>query len=1315
MSDDESVPGLDEKKLDVSAGATSSSSSSSGLSSYDAMLNWVQSRICLTGFDARTMWTSVHDGLAIDFVSNPNTRRLLAVVRGGKLHVATNKDFGFQTDSVKEIAYFIRPEGVNLTQQNLPSVVQFGVVGGSGVRSLLRLMNGVFSNQIFQSTAWPDSVKKDFTGHYHRFMASLTETANQAQGKTVLYLPGTPMPDVQTAAKDKDVVQQLESIAIHWTRQIKEVVNNHDNIAEISGPIEEIDFWRSRTVDLSGISEQLHRADVKRVVAVLEIAKSSYLGPFETLSLRIKEGSLEAENNLKFLELITEPCKALAEAEPKNIPAILPSLLHCIRMISTLSRFYNTDDRLTGLLRKISNQIIRRCCAHINLEEVFNGDVEESMVALTQSIKCGVAWKKIYRRTAKAVNVAAGTTTTTTTAAAAAAAAAASANAAGQRTGGKWNFDEASIFAQIDAFVQRCRDLLEVCEGQIQFARKSSSTKGKSGPLPEFGGTKGSEITKALLGIEENFETQIDRLRKLDYEILDVKTSKWHDDYNFFKNGVKDLEVMFANVVNTAFDGVTQVNAGVNLLEIFYSLAKRDSIKRCVEKKTAEVYVMFIKQCQSVRHEFDEKKKSPALRVNEPQYAGPALWARSLAVMCQESWAALQNAKYLTLLREADEAKEIYEKLMNVLNDFTKMFYQNWVDSIEKIDSSELQRRLDQPLIKKTTNEQECQDYGTKMGYLICNFDKQLLSLFTEVHYWEKFHGEYPIPYVAHDICNQREKLRIVREHVMLVVRAYNDILSDLSQEAGQTDERRLFTDQIRRLDKRINQGLSKLTWSSRGVQEYYVRDCCAQATETYQIVQQFHAGKEVIVRNCKNIASMILVKIDKNMVYDEGVFEQKQSEHRIRVKSLMEQAHTTIRTTMKDMFSHFKEGSGEVRREWRAFTVWTDKTVELALRQTVKKSLQELSKAINGDAKTEPQTLFKVNIVLENNRVDYKPTMINLTHVVNVVAKELISTLGVVPRLKDTLVAGDEAAAEVANAEKLQTFYSIISSDEDTLKIVVQIMNGMSASATDLQKYLSYWDQYKPLWEMDKESFIRRYAKANRPLKSYDTDVTSYKDKQLLIQGEEISHTINFIKIDCTHLKTSLVNHCVLWQNKLTGLLNQNSFQQLRDLHNLFETNTEKLTRPPLNLDELSDSINCMKGLQKELPEIEKKFKPLEDMYHTLVKFEVQVTDEENHLLQNLPVEWQHFNVMLTDVEKMLDKSKVNMKRDLESAVENYNEYIIDLRKDVVASLPYKSDVKIEEAFAKIAEYKKKAESARVRQVGLKPGLDIFGIESVD
>lgn len=51
------------------------------------------------------------------------------------------------------------------------------------------------------------------------------------------------------------------------------------------------------------------------------------------------------------------------------------------------------------------------------------------------------------------------------------------------------------------------------------------------------------QITKALLGIQESFEAQINKLRNLDYAILDVKSSRWHDDYNSFKDVVKDLEV----------------------------------------------------------------------------------------------------------------------------------------------------------------------------------------------------------------------------------------------------------------------------------------------------------------------------------------------------------------------------------------------------------------------------------------------------------------------------------------------------------------------------------------------------------------------------------------------------------------------------------------------------------------------------------------------------------------------------------------------------------------------------------------------------
>lgn len=42
-------------------------------------------------------------------------------------------------------------------------------------------VHNITANRVFKrQVGWPESVKNDLTGHFHRFMASLTEMSNQA-------------------------------------------------------------------------------------------------------------------------------------------------------------------------------------------------------------------------------------------------------------------------------------------------------------------------------------------------------------------------------------------------------------------------------------------------------------------------------------------------------------------------------------------------------------------------------------------------------------------------------------------------------------------------------------------------------------------------------------------------------------------------------------------------------------------------------------------------------------------------------------------------------------------------------------------------------------------------------------------------------------------------------------------------------------------------------------------------------------------------------------------------------------------------------
>lgn len=1260
-------------------------------SEYDFLILFVTDRLKLLGYPESTWNGDTASGTSsiIDFITGEGPKTLSVLKSDNNTVKLECNNNGQSVNTSGLCAYLLRPSNLPLNKENSKKEIQYGSVGENGLsmKGLERVMKSIVEKQV--------SEKTELSSFYHRCMATLTDAVHFSNGLTILYCPKFEFNSIGEVVQDKDRLQIMESILIHWTRQIKEVVNNHDSSAsaETAGPLDEIEFWKGRALDLVGIQKQLESSDVRRIISVLEYANSNYIGPFSSLTEQIVARAAEANDNLKFLESIRTQCTDLRTIEPQKIVSILPDLLNRIRLIWSFSSFYNDNDSVCGILRKVSNEIIRRFRTHAPMSSILDGDVEFCIARLSETINCGIEWKKIYHQTVESINR----------------------NKA--KYGRVWEIEDASIFAQIDAFVQRCRDLIEVCESQMQFARKSSITKGLPGPLPQFGGTKSQEIVDGINGIQVSFEQHVDRLRKLNYDVLDVRVSRWHDDYHHFKNGVRDLEVMFANVINASFESNSTVSEGVILVETFFSLAKRDAVMRCVERKATEMNHLFLKQITTARSEFDNSRLSPPLRIHEPQFAGSALWAHSLAALVRESYESLILIRHILISRDYEESKEKFASLMAVIKDFKVQRYNNWIDDVtEKAKDGGLQARLDKPILRRAENDAGSVSVGCTE--ILCNFDEDLMCLFSEVAYWEQFHGEFSIPYVAHDLCNKKEQLRVMRESVLFVVRSYNDIIRDIT-----TEERRLFVDHIRKLDRRIGQGMGKLTWQSKNMIEMYVKDCCSNCVEVHTTVKEFKECKNFVNRTGKSISSALLLRVDKNQAYEGDVFETRQQDHRAAMCIQYETAYSKIMSSLRNIYKNFKDGSSEVQREWKSQIAQIDKLVEQSLKYAVKRSLQELSKSINGDSKSDPLSLFTVQILLDSSqRVTYQPSMINLTHSVNIVAKDVISTVTSVPRIKGqvfTEVVIDPEAqkdeSKVVADDKYKSYYEIISDDNDILRIVVQVMNGMSSTATELQKYLSYWDKYKALWEMDKEAFIRKYMKSNRTPLQFDSDITRYRLQQSEIQGETSNHTINFVRVDCNSLKDALVGHCLQCQSKLSGLLNSNGARELDDIFELFRKSRENLGVNPKDLDELSAKIHTCRDLKEQLDTIHARFDPVREIYNTLMKFEVTVKDDELEKLAGIDVAYEDFTVMLYDADKMLDKSKVTMKRDLENQMDAYSSQMTEMRNSSMIELPFSNEKTPADALAAIEAYKAKIAKAKEREGTLATGLSIFSIPSVE
>lgn len=587
---------------------------------------------------------------------------------------------------------------------------------------------------------------------------------------------------------------------------------------------------------------------------------------------------------------------------------------------------------------------------------------------------------------------------------------------------------------------------------------------------------------------------------------------------------------MFINTIHRAFEPVKELKIAVSLLQSFRDISRRHVIRLCLVKKATDVCQMFMKDCQLIRIEFDDYHRNPPLRRDEPRYAGPALWAESLKKDIERKWSIVESAVKNDIPAEVlTEAAEKKMNLIDALHGYQRQKYQDWMAvTSASIDSNELRYRLDEPLLRRCHSTEANERHRVLIG---TNFDSDLSDIFIETQYWEKLHSEeYEIPNVILAMCHQREMLRVVRERVIMLVRDFNSLIEEL------TETNNLYADHLKYLERKMNPGFTRLLWSCRpAVIERYVQASINHIQSMHREVTSFKAGMKVIDRNCNVLATTPLIEIDKNREYSNFEFAIQQAERRDLSKQTMLESYEVIRNQTNILYKQFEGKSTEVCREWEQLMNRIDTSILESLRRCLVTSLGNLTKAMGCEHPSSSggnsQGLLSTSVVLKNGQVQCFPSMIDVTIRMNAIAKETIAIV------KSFQGLTDKSASSGDNTSLHCFFYEKISSDPLVLDKVVQIMNKTASNAIEVKKSLLQWDQYKSLWEMDKESFIRRYRRTNQSLESFDRDISAFKERSEEISRANNQSLVRFILLNFKTLKLALIAHSDEFVEKLSSL----------------------------------------------------------------------------------------------------------------------------------------------------------------------------------
>ncbi|KYN03525.1 Dynein heavy chain 2, axonemal [Cyphomyrmex costatus] len=212
-----------------------------------------------------------------------------------------------------------------------------------------------------------------------------------------------------------------------------------------------------------------------------------------------------------------------------------------------INKFVHFRSNIEVLCEAISTQIVLQCKNYVNLQIILEGDIENgiNITKITALIKLN----------------------------------------------SNWNVNEQLIFNYIDTFMQRCYNIIEICNTSRVFEK---CTK-----VGMIGGPNGIKYDACCCQIENLFSEILAEIKLICHEILDVTKFSWLENMLKFKNFVTELENMVKNLIDCIFDEIKNVEEGIEAIYALQRFKYRKSLRDLLSRKWVQVWEMFSKEIES--------------------------------------------------------------------------------------------------------------------------------------------------------------------------------------------------------------------------------------------------------------------------------------------------------------------------------------------------------------------------------------------------------------------------------------------------------------------------------------------------------------------------------------------------------------------------------------------------------------------------------------------------------------------------------------------------------------------------------------------
>uniref|UniRef100_A0A674I063 Dynein axonemal heavy chain 8 n=1 Tax=Terrapene triunguis TaxID=2587831 RepID=A0A674I063_9SAUR len=1135
--------------------------------------------------------------------------------------------------------------------------------------------------------------------------------------------------EVTTAAANSDTVHQLEEVLMIWYKQIEQVLIESEQMrkeADDSGPLTELEHWKRMSAKFNFIIEQIKGPSCKAVINVLNVGHSKLLKMWRELDARITDTANESKDNVRYLYTLEKVCQPLYNYDLVSMAHGIQNLINAIRMIHSVSRYYNTSERMTSLFIKVTNQMVTACKAYITdggLSRVWDQDTPVVIKKIQDCIFLFKEYQKCFHKTRKQIL-----------------------EALGEKT---FEVSEMYIFGKFEAFCKRLEKITEMITVVQTFSALSMST------------IEGIDI----LAIK--FKNIYQSVQKKQYDILDPRKTEFDVDFVDFMTKIEGLEVQIQTFMNTCFGRILSSQHSVQLLQRFQKL-NMPCLQQEIAHTVGLILQHYIAELEATKKLYQAQKDDPPLARNMPPVAGKILWVRQLFRRISEPINFFYKNSDILTSPEGKAVVRLFNKISYVLVEFEVLYHMAWVKEI-----SQLQYALQATLLVR----------HPETGKLLVNFDPKILEIVRETKCMIKMGLE--VPEQAKRVVKIENTLKTNKLCLENLLQCYEDLCQEIP-----TVFVNLMAPKMRKVESVLRQGLTILTWSSLTLDSFFqevdevmnmfkqllkkVNDLCEMQIDlimkdisnTLLIVlpedgpikmEDMLACNETYTKEWAEILNHKSMHIEdavqELISIFETIYEIKDSKKTLKKYSLPEGKHVAFGADGEEGDTDGSSGilsedaednekEDEFRKECKEVVAYFSHQLLDSLLKATRLSLDTLKKRMFVSNKSEEVLSFlKAEVHLAIPNVVMVPSLDDIQQAINrMIQLTLEVSRGVahwgqqhlqkssillnrnVPVVSSSpsMVAGkaakkEEKVLDEIPVRKLRNFYPGVAEHKDISKLVVLLSSSVNSVRKAASEALQDFQKYKVLWTEDRDAKVQQFLASSPSLTEIRAEILHYATFEQEIEDLKPTILVGPIELHTAPLKLALSIEAKAWKMLLCRYLNEEYKKKMTDMISFITEYLKKLSRPIRDLDDVRFAMEALSNIRDNEIQMDMTLGPIEEAYSILNRFEVEVTKEESEGVDTLRYSFNKLQTKAVSVQDELVQVQPKFKSNLLESVEIFREDVANFDTSYDTEGPMVPNTPPQEASNRLQIFQANFDELWRKFVTYSSGEQLFGLPVTD